>query len=374
MADGRGADGCGADGCSADGCGADGCGADGRGAGEATLVVSPNWLGDAVMAMPAVRRWRRAHPAARLVVLAKPGVAPLWETVEGVDETVRLEPGNRGTFAAGRALRGRGFAEAVILPNSFRSALIPWLARIPRRRGTAFHARWALVNDRVRFSADERRLHQAREDFKIVCGDASGDTSDTGFKPPRLDGAALAALGVPAGGGPLVGVIPGAARGPSKRWPHFAAAARLVAGSVPGVRFAVCGGAGEAALCGETARAIGPAAASLAGKTTLPRFASLLASCDAVLCNDSGGMHLASAAGTPVVAVFGRTDPDKTGPIGPGAIIVRADGVSVSRRIARDDPAAVAALASIAPERVAAACVDALENRNRRSGEGEASP
>ena len=319
------------------------------------------------MAMPAVRRWRGAHPATRLVVLAKPGVAPLWESVEGVDEVVRLEPGNRGTFAAGRALRGRGFAEALILPNSFRSALIPWLARIPRRRGTAFHARWFLVNDRVRFTADERRLHQSREDFKIVCGDTSGDMADTGFKPPRMDSAALAALGVPTGDGPLVGVVPGAARGPAKRWPRFAEAARLVAGSVPGARFATCGGAGEAALCEEVARAIGPAAASVAGKTTLPQFASLLATCDAVLCNDSGGMHLASAAGTPVVAVFGRTDPDKTGPTGPCAAIVRAEGVSVSRRIARDDPAAVAALASIAPERVAEACLRVLGSRSSRA-------
>lgn len=331
--------------------------------GAATLVVSPNWLGDAVMAMPAVRRWRGLHPATRLAVLAKPGVAPLWEMVRGVDEVVRLEPGNRGTLAAGRALRGRGFAEALILPNSFRSALVPWLARIPRRRGTAFHARWALVNDRVRFEGAEKAMHQAREDFKILCGDTEGDPADTGFEPPREDAASLAALGVPAGGGPLVGVIPGAARGPSKRWPHFAAAARLVAAAVPGVRFAVCGGGGEAALCEETARAIGPAAASVAGRTSLARFASLLASCDAVLCNDSGGMHLASAAGTPVVAVFGRTDPDKTGPVGPGAVLVRAEGVSVSRRIARDDPAAVAALASIAPERVADACVRLLGGR-----------
>ena len=335
---------------------------DGRGGAGGTLVVSPNWLGDAVMAMPAVRRWRRGHPATRLVVLAKPGVAPVWEMVDGVDGVVRLEPGVRGTFAAGRALRRSGFAEALVLPNSFRSALIPWLARIPRRRGTAFHARWALVNDRVRFTAGEARMHQTREDFKILCGDTAGDPADAGFRPPR-DPALAAALGVPAGAGPLVGVIPGAARGPAKRWPHFAAAARLVSGAVPGARFAVCGGAGEAELCEAVARAIGPAAASVAGRTSLPQFASLLASCAAVLCNDSGGMHLASAAGTPVVAVFGRTDPGKTGPIGPGAVLVRARGVTVSRSIARDDPAAVAALAAIAPDEVADACVRVLRAR-----------
>ena len=323
------------------------------------LIVSPNWLGDVVMALPAVRRLLRQRPGLRPTVLAKPGVAPLWEFVEGVGDIVRLERGTRATFAMGRTLRARRFAEALILPNSFRSALIPWLARIPRRRGTAFHARWALVNDRVRFSPEERAMHQSREDFKILCGDPSGDLSDTGFRPPR-DSALLRRLGVPEGAGPLVGLVPGAARGVSKRWPHFAAAARLVAERRPGARFVVCGGRGEAEVCAGVAAALGAAAADVSGRTTLPEFASVLAQCDCVLCNDSGGMHLASAAGVPVVAVFGRTDPSKTGPIGPRATLVRAEGVTVSRAISRDDPEAVAALAAIAPERVAEACLAAL--------------
>ena len=325
-----------------------------------TLLVSPNWLGDVVMALPAVRRWRGAHPATRLAVLAKPGVAPLWSWVEGVDEVLTLPPGTRATFATGLALRERRFDEALVLPNSFRSALVPWLARIPRRRGTATHARWALVNGRVRFPPEVRAAHQSREDLFLLCGDAEGDLSDTGFRPPRADAALLRRLGVAEGAGPLVGVVPGAARGPSKRWPFFAEAARLVAGSVPGARFAVCGGKGEAALCAEVARGIGPAAADVSGRTTLAEFASLLASCDAVLCNDSGGMHLASAAGVPVVAVFGLTDPSKTGPIGPGARIVRPEGARASRAIARDDPEAVAALASIPAPRVADECLAAL--------------
>ena len=320
--------------------------------GGGTLLLSPNWLGDVVMALPAVRRWRGAHPATRLSVLAKPGVAPLWSWVEGVDEVLTLPRGTRATFATGFALRGRAFDEALILPNSFRSALVPWLAGVPRRRGTATHARWALVNDRVRFPPDVRAAHQSREDLFLLCGDAEGDLADTGFRPPRAGAELLARLGIGVGEGPLVGVVPGAARGPSKRWPFFAEAARLVAGSVPGARFAVCGGRGEAALCAEVARAIGPAAADVAGRTTLPEFASLLASCDAV--------HLASAAGVPVVAVFGLTDPSKTGPIGKGARIVRPEGARASRAIARDDPEAVAALASIPAARVADECLAAL--------------
>ncbi len=327
------------------------------------LLVGPNWLGDVVMALPAVRRWRRAHPAARLDVLSKPGVAAVWNAVEGIDGVVALPPGTPATFRTGLSLRAARYDEALILPNSFRSALVPWLAGIPRRRGTAFHARRVLVNDPVRFTAAQKAgLHQSREDLILLCGDPEGDLADTGFRPVPATAAALRALGVPEGPGPLVGVIPGAARGPSKRWPGFAEAARLVAEAVPGVRFAVCGGGGEAELCGRVAAEIGPAAASVAGRTSLPEFASLLAACACVLCNDSGGMHLASAAGVPVVAVFGRTDPAKTGPIGPHATLVRAEGVVVSRAIARDDPEAIAALASIAPSRVALPCISALSS------------
>ena len=336
---------------------------------RAVLLVSPNWLGDVVMALPAVRRWRRAHPADRLAVLAKPGVAPLWDWVEGVDEVLRLPPGTRPTFSTGRALRARGFAQALILPNSFRSALVPWLARIPQRRGTAFHARTLLVNDRVRFSAADRAaLHQAREDFVLLCGDPAGDTADTGFRPPRASAALRARLGLPAPGAaaPLVGLVPGAARGPSKRWPRFGEAARLVAAARPDAFFAVFGGPGEAALCADVAAALGPAAADCAGRTSLPEFASLLASCDCVLCNDSGGMHLASAAGVPVVAVFGLTDPGKTGPIGPGAAVLRPEGSRAARAIARDDPAAVAALASIPAEAAASAVLRALGRAGKR--------
>ena len=323
------------------------------------LIVSPNWLGDVVMALPAVRRLLRERPGLRPTVLAKPAVAPLWGFVEGVGDVVRLERGTRATFAMGRALRTRRFAEALILPTSFRSALIPWLARIPRRRGTAFHARWALVNDRVRFTPGERAMHQSREDLKILCGDTDGDLADTGFHPPR-DRELLRRLGVPEGDGPLVGLVPGAARGVSKRWPHFSEAARGLAAARPGARFVVCGARAEAEVCADVARALGAAAADVAGRTSLPEFASVLTQCDCVLCNDSGGMHLASAAGVPVVAVFGRTDPAKTGPIGPRATLVRAEGVTVSRAISRDDPEAVAALASIAPECVVAACLAAL--------------
>ena len=326
---------------------------------QSVLIVSPNWLGDAVMAMPAVCRFRREHPQAQIVVLAKPGVAALWRMHDAPDEIIELCPGNAGTFAAVRFLRTRKFSQAIIFPNSFRSALIPFLAGIPKRRGTAFHARGLMINDRVSFapSSETGVVHQTHEYFQILCGSPFGDLSDTGLRPPKP--ALLAELddGTDA---LWVGIIPGAARGASKRWPYFAEAACRVLRERSDVRFVVAGSPGEAALCAEVAEAIGARAVSVAGRTNLTEFAALLGGCRLVMCNDSGGMHLASAAGVPVVAVYGVTDPVATGPIGANAVVICAEGVRGSRKIPRESATAEAALASIPPERVVDACLGLL--------------
>lgn len=332
------------------------------GLGESVLIVSPNWLGDAVMAMPAVYRFRREHPQARIVVLAKPGAAALWRMHVVPDEVVELQSGNAATFAAARSLRPQKFDQAIILPNSFRSALIPFLAGIPKRRGTASQLRGLMINDRVSFVSlkQTEAVHQSRECFQIVCGSPDGDCSDTGFRPPKP--ALLADLD--AGSDDIwVGVIPGAARGASKRWPFFAEAANHVLRERPDVRFVIAGSPGESALCAKVAEAIGERAVSVAGRTNLTEFSALLGGCRLVMCNDSGGMHLASAAGVPVVAVFGVTDPATTGPIGANAVVVRADGVHGSRKVPRQSAAAEAALASIQPKRVGDACLTQLSIR-----------
>ncbi|MGI5867843.1 MAG: lipopolysaccharide heptosyltransferase II [Kiritimatiellia bacterium] len=333
---------------------------------ENILVISPNWLGDAVMAMPAVQRLKKSRPDSRLAVLAKPGVAPLWSMHEAADQVVVLPKGTAATFRMAARLRQQRFSTCFILPNSFRSALIPFLAGIPVRRGTAFHGRRAMVNQRVRLpdvDSQGETLHQAREYLTLLCGTPEGDLADTGFHPPSprlLDD-------LPQTEGPMIGVVPGAARGESKRWKGFAEAIKIVLRSLPASRVVVAGAPNEMALCADVAESIGPAAINVAGRTSLPEFASLLGSCRLVLCNDSGGMHLASAAGVPVVAIYGLTDPDKTGPIGSNAVVIRAKGVRPSRQIARECPVAIAALASIQPEEVAKACLERL--KTPRTGE-----
>ena len=317
------------------------------------LIISPNWLGDAVMAMSAVRRFHLENPGCSLVMLAKPAVAPLWQMHDSVDEVLVLDKGNRATFAMAKTLRSHRFHKAYILPNSFRSALIPFLAGVKIRRGTAFHARALMINEAVSFKDDEasgRKLHQSREYLKLLCGTVDGALYDTGFHPPApalLEELRLATDEIP------VCLIPGAARGDSKRWPFFAEAAKAIMRKRPECRFIVTGSKAEAELCGRVADEIGERAVCVAGRTGLSEFAALLGHCRLVLCNDSGGMHLASAAGAPVVAVFGLTDPGKTGPIGSNAMIVRPEGVRASRTIARHSAAALSALASISPEKVA---------------------
>ena len=159
-----------------------------------------------------------------------------------------------------------------------------------------------------------------------------------------------------------MGLLPGAARGPSKQWPpdHFIAVGRQLAAR-PGCRIVVFGARDEASLCRAVAEGIGPAAITLGGETTLSELAALLGLCRVVVANDSGGMHLAAAAGARVVAVYGLTDPAKTGPIGHGHRIVCAEGRPRSRDIRRNSREAKDALASIRPDRVLEAVMELLE-------------
>jgi len=328
-----------------------------------TLIHSPNWLGDAVMAMPALQVWRKWNPAQSLTMLCKPPLAALWRMHAAVDEVVVLRPGLRGTLSAGLALRRQGFGEALLLPNSFRSAFVPWLAGIPSRRGFPLHARSRLLTERVERRLSAERRHQCWEGADILLGD--GWWPGEGLPPPSLElqksaiRCACRSFGLPPDG-LLVGIIPGAARGGSKRWPYFGEAAAKPASEAEALRFVVLGTAKEAALCREVAAGIGKRATCVAGGTTLPQFAALLAACRMVLCNDSGGMHLAAAVGTQVIAVYGLTDPERTGPLGRGHSVIRRDGVAGDRAIARESRAAENVLRSIGPEKVLAAARQAL--------------
>lgn len=307
------------------------------------------------MSMPALQRFRQQHRDAHLAILVKPPLASLWKLQPAVDEVLILEPGNAGLLRTAAMLRKAQFHTAYIFPNSWRSALVVYLAAIPERIGAGGPARRPLLTLRIRLSKRAHTQHQQWEYADIL-----QIPSSELLPVPQLAIHASDSVLPPAETSiKTVGLIPGAARGPSKQWPEscFLRAAHLVLQTFPDCRFAIFGTTTEMLLCQRLASALPASSVMLAGGTTLPQFAASLAACTTVICNDSGGMHLASVVGTPVIAVYGLTDPDKTGPLGTGHQCIQADHVRASRSIARRAPDAVRALNSITPERVAEAAI-----------------
>jgi len=322
------------------------------------LISGVNWLGDACMTMPALQVFRQRHPDAHLSMLVKPALTALWHLHPAVDAVLTLEPGNAGLLKTAAALRKGNFEKAFIFPNSWRSALAPYLAGIPQRIGAGSRVRRPLLTRYIRLSEQARTSHQQWEYSDILMLDPADALPAPALAIRRED----SALPPCPPGTPTVGLIPGAARGMSKQWPeaHVATAAMQIRNAVPRCRFVMFGTAAEGPVCRRLADALQPDAISLAGRTTLPQLAASLAACNTVICNDSGGMHLAAAAGTPVVAVFGLTDPGKTGPLGAVQQCICDHHARVSRNIARHDAEAARALASIAPDRVAQAVLKNL--------------
>jgi len=325
------------------------------------LVSGVNWLGDAVMSMPALRLFKRERPGCRLTLLVKARMAELWRIADSVDEVVPYEPGLGGTIGAARHIRGAGCCRAYVLPNSFRSALIPFLGRIPIRIGVGTQLRSALLTETLSPASSGR--HQAFEYLRVL----GLDQPDEGLPPPKLSlpqqeiDHARQRLPPHENGTRWLGIVPGAARGPSKRWPpeHFIALGRALGRHEAG-QILVFGSSVEVGLCGQIADAIGGEAVSMAGETTIPQLAALLGMCATVVTNDSGGMHLAAAAGARVVAVFGLTDPSRTGPLGEGHRVIAKQDVQASRDIRRRSDAAAACLRSIPPDRVLEAVLEVL--------------
>ncbi len=301
------------------------------------LIRSTNWLGDAVMTMPAVQRLKQAHPQARIAVLTEPKLADLWRLHPDVAEVIARERSDCPLclLRNERELRRGQFDAAVIFPNSWRSALSVWLARVPRRVGFRGHGRAWMLTDAMEESGDyaTRPVMPVREIRKLGAGKPALVTfrhhvhrhlelvARLGADPtpcePKLDVGAVKEDEFPAPTDkPLLALSVGAEYGPAKRWPleRFVAVAKAIAES-QGVRWILIGGPKDAALAGEAAQKIGSdTATNLAGQTTLGGLCRLLARCRLLLTNDSGPMHLAAAVGTPTVTIFGSTEPALTGP------------------------------------------------------------
>ncbi len=295
------------------------------------LVRATNWVGDAVMSLPALAALRGRFPAARISILAKPWVADLYGREPVADEIILYS--GQSPWRIGRDLRGRGFDCAVLLQNAFEAAWIAWVARIPTRIGYKRDGRQLLLTRAVDVpKPGEIPRHERFYYLELLrrAGliDALPESDAIRLRRDR-----------PLNGRRVIGVSPGAAYGTAKRWipERFAEAAGKLA-EARGASVALFGSKSERPLCEEVARGLGGhRVVNYAGETTLAQFIELASGCELFLSNDSGAMHIASALGVPTVAIFGATDDMTTGPTGANARVVR-EPVECSPCLLRECP------------------------------------
>lgn len=300
------------------------------------LVRATNWIGDAIMSIPALRAIRRAHAGWQITILALPWVAGLYEGEGFCDEVLVYRRdgdhrGLRGRARLARELRSRRFDRAILLQNAFDAAWLAWRARVPERIGYDRDGRGLLLTDRVPVpTLGEIPEHQRFYYLELLRRARLIERvpADTAARFDRIDAlrrnGAARWQGRGLSPGPWIGVSPGAAFGSAKRWPaeRFASAAADLAEEL-GTGIAVFGSEAELPLAAEVAARAGKRSICLAGQTSLPEFLELASTCRLFLTNDSGSMHVAAALGVPTVAVFGATNADATGPAAPSARIVR---------------------------------------------------
>ena len=282
------------------------------------ILRLPNWLGDTVMAVPAVRALRAGWPDAN-VLLAGPWAPVL--TGQGLAETLVAYPRAwRGRLATTDTMRAFRADVAVLLPNSLEAALSARYWGAARRVGFATGGRTLLLTDRVPWPA--AREHQIDEYLRVV--GHLGLEAEAGtpvLSPPPAEGELrvrarrLLDEATPAVRGPRVGIHLGAEYGPAKLWPRARVADGCRAIADAGMTPVLLGAPRDAALAAELAGATG--VASLVGKDAPALLPALLTEIDALVAGDTGVAHLAAALGTPVVALFGPTDPRLTAPRGP---------------------------------------------------------
>jgi heptosyltransferase-2 len=296
---------------------------------DGIYVFAPNWLGDAIMALPAIADVRRQFPRGRFVVAARSSVASLFDLVPGVDRVVTLRwrgrwPWTRTLQSDVDALRADGDpgrSAAVLLPNSFAAAWVARRASIAERWGYGTDWRTSLLTRSVR--VPRASMHQGRyyQHLTAALGAASGPLEPRVEVPGTVLQQVREQLTQAGWDGQqaLVAMAPGAAYGTAKRWlpRHFAELIAALA-QMHAARTVLVGSAGDAETVGmilqhEPVRAARPI--DMAGKTSLHQLAGVLRLSAACVSNDSGAMHLAGAIGTPIVALFGPTRETETSPL-----------------------------------------------------------
>lgn len=304
------------------------------------FVVGPSWVGDMMMSQSLYRTLKALHPAATIDVMAPAWCRPLLEKMPEVDNAIPMPLGH-GALAIGerrrlgKQLKENGYTHAYVLPNSFKSALVPFFADIPKRTGWRGEMRYGLLNDLrpldkdafplmveryVALAYDKQKVQKATDlpqpllwpKLSVTASDISTTLHQFSLSTQR----------------PAIGFCPGAEFGPAKRWPHYhyaALAQKLI--TEQGYQIFLFGSQKDNDAGEEIKQTLTPEAReacfNLAGKTSLEQAVNLIASCKAVVSNDSGLMHVAAALERPLVALYGPSSPDFTPPLSHKARVIR---------------------------------------------------
>ncbi len=309
------------------------------------LIVGPSWAGDMVMAQVLFKAIKRRQPTAVIDVLAPAWSRPLLQHMPEVSGIIELpfghgELGLARRWRLGRSLRTAGYDQAILLPNSLKSALVPLFAGIPLRTGWIGESRFGLLNDIRRL--DKERLPMMVQRFVALAVPADADELPL-IEPPSLQldanevEATRQALGLSADGARVLALCPGAEFGPAKRWPATSYAEVAHHYLQLGWQIWLFGSAKDREVCTEINRQLDGQATDLSGRTSLAQAVALLSLADAAVSNDSGLMHVAAALQRPLVAVYGSTDPGFTPPLNSNAAIVRL-GLECSPCFKRECP------------------------------------
>ncbi len=332
------------------------------------LVVGPSWVGDMMMSQSLYRTLRARYPQASIDVMAPAWCRPLLSRMPEVNEAIEMPLGH-GALALGERrrlgvnLRQHRYDRAYVLPNSFKSALVPFFARIPLRTGWRGEMRYGLLNDaRV---LDKQAWPLMVERYVALAYDKGTMASASDLPHPLLwpqlqvnegeKSQARASFSL-SDERPVIGFCPGAEFGPAKRWPHYHYAALAQSLISEGKQIVLFGSAkdheaGEQIIASLPAK-MQPWCRNLAGETQLEQAVVLIAACEAIVTNDSGLMHVAAALGRPLVALYGPSSPDFTPPLSHKARVIRLIEGYHKVRTGDGDGGYHQSLIDIAPQRV----------------------
>ncbi len=340
------------------------------------------------MTTPALMALRRSYPHAHISILARPWVGPVFSEHPAVDEVIPYTRDNNGPISArlaiARSLRGKRFDLAILFPNSFDSALIMWLARIPRRVGYATDCRRLLLTSAVPVPKDRKTRHEIYYYLGLV--DSIRQLHYMPHSSAKIDPetSTKLSLRVPAQGksgairilkqlglsqgSMLIGLNPGAAYGPAKCWPpeRFSSLGKALIERFKGCHILVFGTDKDISVAGDICAPLGKRGHNLAGKTDLAEAMGLISRLNLFVSNDSGLMHIGAALDVPMVAIFGSTNPSTTGPWSNNSRVIRHE-LPCSPCLKRTCPRDFRCMLGIEVEEVLEACLWQIEGNRSHS-------